>query len=220
MTTFAYGEPLTEVLTGLYRRAADQRSRRGPGPGRPSRGADGGDARERAVAAQDMYMPISPSTGVLAYSLVRAARPTTVVEFGMSYGISTLHLAAAVRDNGIGAIHTSELSDKKIAAASASFAEAGVADLITVHDGDALETLAAIEGPIGFLLLDGWKDLYVPVLRLLEDRLVPGSLILADNADHAGTAPYLEYVRDARNGYTGVYLDSDRIGAIELSCRI
>lgn len=221
MLTFPYGDPLADVLVGLYGRAKAQHAGRSSGPGRRSpQSLESGDARERAVAAEDRFMPVSPTTGVLAYSLIRAARPTTVVEFGMSYGISTLHLAAAVRDNGIGHIHTSERSDKKIAAASASFVETGVDNLITVHDGDALEILAGVDGPIGFVLLDGWKDLYVPVLRLLEDRLTPGALILADNADHTGTAPYLEYVRDPGNGYAGVYLESDRVGAIELSSRL
>lgn len=231
MTIFPYGEPLAGVLADLYDRAAAQRPGPGnrPGPGSGDRSGPGGglrrpketgDARERAIAAEDRFMPISPTTGILAYSLIRAARPTTVIEFGMSYGISTLHLAAAVRDNGVGHVHTTELSDKKIAAAGARFAEAEVPDLITIHDGDALETLATIGGPIGFVLLDGWKELYVPVLQILEDRLTSGALILADNADHDGTAEYLAYVRDSGSGYTGVYLESDRVGAIELSTRL
>lgn len=211
----AYSPTCTTVLQ-LNARVPGTGPDPAPGIG-VGRAGDFGDARERAIAAEDRFMPISPTTGILAYSLIRAARPTTVIEFGMSYGISTLHLAAAVRDNGVGHVHTTELSDKKIAAAGASFAEAEVPDLITIHDGDALETLATIGGPIGFVLLDGWKELYVPVLQILEDRLTSGAPILADNADHDGTAEYLAYVRDSGSGYTGVYLESDRVGAIELS---
>ncbi|MEK8171963.1 class I SAM-dependent methyltransferase [Streptomyces sp. M19] len=127
-----------------------------------------GTAQEQADAAAEIYMPISAEAGRLLYNLVRATRPATVVEFGTSYGISTLHLAAAVRDNGTGRVVSTELSAHKAATARRTFAETGLDDLITVLEGDARETLAALEGPVDFILLDGWKDLCLPVLKLLE----------------------------------------------------
>ncbi|OBI14122.1 O-methyltransferase [Mycobacterium sp. E2497] len=102
---------------------------------------------------------MAPDSGRLLYSLVRAVKPTTIVEYGMSYGISTLHLAAAVRDNGTGHIITTEMSSQKLVAARATFAEVGVADLITILEGDARNTLETVEGPVQFALLDGWPDL-------------------------------------------------------------
>jgi predicted O-methyltransferase YrrM len=73
--------------------------------------------QERTEAMSEFYIPVTPEAGRLLYSLVRATRPATVVEFGMSFGISALHLASAVRDNGTGRVVTTELSDTKIAAA-------------------------------------------------------------------------------------------------------
>src|SRR4249919_1762552 len=67
-------------------------------------------AQERADALSDVYMPVAPEAGRLLYSLVRATRPQTVVEFGMSLGLSGIHLAAALRDNGSGRLITTELS--------------------------------------------------------------------------------------------------------------
>jgi Methyltransferase domain len=96
-----------------------------------------------------------------------------LVEFGTSFGISTSYLAAAVIDNGTGRVLSTELGATKIAAARSNLAEAGVAEAVTILPGDALSTLADIPGPIGLVLLDGWKDLCLPVLRLLEDRLAP-----------------------------------------------
>lgn len=64
-------------------------------------------------------MPVSAVGGQLLYNLVRAVRPATVVEFGTSFGISTLYLAAAVRDNGTGRVITTELSKEKVAAPAA-----------------------------------------------------------------------------------------------------
>lgn len=175
-------------------------------------------AHEKADAAAGIHMPISAAGGVLLYNLVRATRPTTVVEFGMSFGISTLHLAAALRDNGAGRVFTTELSKEKIAAARGTFAETGVDDLITVLEGDALDTLAALDAPADLVLLDGWKDLCLPVLRLLEPRLRPGTLVVADDIDQSSMRPYLEYVRDSGNGYESVSFPVE--DGMEISCRL
>ena len=119
-------------------------------------------AQERADSMSAFYIPVTPEAGRLLYSLVRATRPATIVEFGMSFGISALHLASAVRDNGSGRVVTTELSAAKIAAAKQTFAKTGLDDLITVLEGDALSTLASLDGPVDFVLLDGWKELYLP----------------------------------------------------------
>jgi predicted O-methyltransferase YrrM len=161
-------------------------------------------AAERSDAYQDYYIPISAQAGTLLYALARAIRPRTVVEFGTSYGISTMYLAAAVADNGTGQVITTELSTKKAIAARASLDEAGVGDAVTILVGDALATLADVPGPVQLVLLDGWKDLCVPVLRLLEPRLAPGALVAADDITHASMAGYLDYVRNPANGYVTV----------------
>lgn len=161
-------------------------------------------AAELSDAREDAYIPVSPEAGKLLYALTRAARPETVVEFGTSYGISALYLAAAVTDNGTGHVITTELSKKKVAAARANLDEAGVGGAVTILSGDALETLAGVPGPIGLVLLDGWKNLCLPVLRLLEPRLAPGALVAADDITFARMAEYREYVRDPANGYVSV----------------
>jgi predicted O-methyltransferase YrrM len=176
-------------------------------------------AQERADALSDFYLPVTPEAGRLLYSLVRAARPDTVVEFGMSLGISAIHLASAVRDNGSGRVVTTELSAAKVVKAKTTFAETGLDDLITVLEGDALTTLVDIDGPIGFVLLDGWKELYLPVTKLLEPRLSAGALIVADNTSMDDTKPYLEHVRDPGNGYVSVNFPVRDSDSMEISCR-
>lgn len=177
-------------------------------------------AQERADAMSAFYIPVTPEAGRLLYSLVRATRPATIVEFGMSFGISAIHLASAVRDNGTGRVVTTELSAAKIAAAKQTFAETGVNDLITILEGDALSTLADLDGPVGFVLLDGWKELYLPVIKLLEPRLSPGALVVADNTEMADTQPYLDYVRGAKNGYVSVNFLARDSDSMEISCRV
>jgi predicted O-methyltransferase YrrM len=173
-------------------------------------------AQERADALAPVFLPISAEGGRLLYSLVRSARPQLVVEFGTSHGISTLYLAAAVKDNGVGRVLTTELSTIKVASARASFVEAGVADVVEVRPGDALETLAPVDEPIGLVLLDGWKNLYLPVLRLLEPRLAPGALVVGDDTSFESVQPYLDYVRDPAHGYVSTAFPVD--DGMEISC--
>jgi predicted O-methyltransferase YrrM len=174
-------------------------------------------AQQRADALQAFYLPISARGGELLYALVRASRPTTVVEFGTSFGISTLYLAAAVADNGTGRVFSTELNQAKVTAARANLDEAGLGDRVTILAGDALDTLADIPGPIGLVLLDGWKDLCLPVLRLLEPRLESGALVVADDIDLPAMREYLNYVRDPTNGYISIAFPVE--DGMEISCR-
>jgi predicted O-methyltransferase YrrM len=175
--------------------------------------------QERTEAMSEFYIPVTPESGRLLYSLVRATRPATVVEFGMSFGISAIHLASAVRDNAIGRVVTTELSDTKIAAARQTFAKTGLDGVITILEGDALATLAELDGPVDFVLLDGWKDLYLPVIKLLEPHLSAGVLVVADNASAPDMKPYLYYVRSPDNGYVSFNFLVRETDSMEVSCR-
>jgi predicted O-methyltransferase YrrM len=147
--------------------------------------------------------------------LGRSTGARWAVEFGTSFGISTLHLAAALRDNGGGRLITSEFEPSKIARARENFAAGGVADLIELREGDALETLARdLPAQIQLALLDGAKSLYPDVLMLLEPHLAPGALVVADNAERS--PEYLERVRSSAHGYLSVPFAGD----VELSMRI
>jgi predicted O-methyltransferase YrrM len=176
--------------------------------------------RQRAELMRDIYMPISPEVGRLIYLLARSRNAQTIVEFGTSYGISGIHLAAALRDAGRGRLITTELDPVKAGRAMENFRAAGLADLIEIRIGDAFETLKpGIEGGIDVLLLDGWKPRYLPMLKFLEPRLAPGALVIADDLAVApdALASYVGYVRDAANGYVSVEVPlGDRI---EISVR-
>jgi predicted O-methyltransferase YrrM len=164
---------------------------------------------------KDLYLAISPATGTLLYILARATRARSVVEYGTSFGLSTLHLAAAVRDNGGGQVIGSEFEHGKVVRARASLGEAGLADLVDVREGDALETLARdLPASIDLVLLDGAKVLYPRILALLEPRLGKGAVIVADNADDS--PEYLEKVRASGGGYVSVPFAED----VEVSVRV
>jgi predicted O-methyltransferase YrrM len=211
MTNTLHSEPVRTVLDRLFAAAALDDDI--PLPDRfPAA------AQERADVLEAVYMPISARGGDLLYALVRASRPRTVVEFGTSFGISTVYLAAAVADNGTGHVFGTEMSATKIAAARANLDEAGLADHVTILAGDARDTLADVPGPIGLVLLDGWKDLCLPVLRSLEPRLASGALVVADDITMPAMAGYLAHVRDPANGYVSVAFPVE--DGMEISCRV
>ena len=159
-------------------------------------------------------LAISRETGALLYMLARSGGARTIVEFGTSFAISTLHLAAALRDNGGGYLITSEFEPSKVARARKNLTEGGLIDLVEIREGDALQTLSAdLPETVDLLLLDGAKALYPDILDLVEPRLRPGAFVVADNAGYS--PDYLARVRAPANGYMSMPFAAD----VELSMR-
>ncbi len=159
-------------------------------------------------ALKGCYIPISREQGEYLYLMVRATGAKQVVEFGTSFGISTIYLAAGVRDNGGGSVVGTEIEPSKHERAAANLAEAGLDDLVDVRLGDALQTLTEVPGPVDLVLIDGWKDLYLPVLKLLKPRLRPGAIVMADNifTFKRDLRPYVDYVQSGANGFESTTL--------------
>ena len=155
------------------------------------------------------FLPVEPDAGRLLYLVARAIGARRIVEFGTSFGISTLYFAAAVRDNGGGEVIGTEREPNKRERALAHLAEAGLADLVDVRLGDARETLARdLTAPVDLLFLDGWKDLYIEILELVTPRLRPGAVVLADNVRtfKKTLAPFVARMRSGRHGFASTTL--------------
>jgi predicted O-methyltransferase YrrM len=182
--------------------------------------AKGKTQEERDALLGDAFIPVDANAGRLLYTLARGCAPGTFVEFGTSFGISTIYLAAAVRDRGVGRVITTELHAGKAARARDYIQEAGLLDVVDLRVGDALETLKDLPQDVALVFLDGWKNLYLPCLKLLEPKLKPGALVIADDIDlfPDPLRSYLDYVRAASGGYVSVKVP---IGdAMELSTRV
>lgn len=163
---------------------------------------------EKATLLKDVFMPVSRDAGRFLYGVARSMAAKRIVEFGSSFGISTIYFAAALHDNGGGTVIGSELEAGKVAKARQHLVEAGLADYADIRVGDARHTLKDAGDVIDVLFLDGWKELYLEMLRLMLPHLRAGSAVLADDTDlfPEHLAAYLEFVRDPRNGFVSVAL--------------
>ncbi len=198
MTNTLTSSPAADVLARLYANAErshrEYRERLAALP--PEQQPQTGNSREFFAAAKDLYLAVRPDTSRLLYILTRTRRARAIVEFGTSFGVSTLCLAAGLRDNGGGLVIGTEYEPTKAAAARASLAEAGLGDLVDIRDGDALETLARdLPDQVDILFLDGAKEMYLDIVRLVEPNLSPGALLIADNSNR--TPDLLDYLRDS-----------------------
>jgi predicted O-methyltransferase YrrM len=168
-----------------------------------------GKALAEAVAPylDDAYIPVGRDAGRFLYLTAHLVDARLAVEFGTSFGISAVFLASAMRDLG-GRFVGSEMVPAKLAAARRNLDEAGLAAVAEIREGDALVTFADLPSPIDLVLLDGWKDLYLPMLRLLTPKLRKGSVVCADNIHTfpKDLAPYVAHVNDRRNGFRSMTL--------------
>lgn len=167
--------------------------------------AKGKTGAERAALMETAYIPVDPAAGRFLYTLARNTSGT-VVEFGTSFGISTIYMAAGVRDKGEGLVVTTEIYASKAEQARRNIEEAGLLDVVDIRIGDALETLSNVSSGVSLVFLDGMKQLYVPVLKMLEPALKPGAWVVADDTElfPDELEPYLTYVRNPAHGFVSV----------------
>jgi predicted O-methyltransferase YrrM len=164
------------------------------------------------------------------YALCRTMRARRIVECGTSYGVSTLYLAAAIRDNlasnseghkgAGGQIIATEWEAEKAAIARRNFETAGLAQYIDLREGDLNQTLAHIDGPVDFVLLDIWTEAVMPAIRHIAPHLRPGSVIVADNttSSRRGYQAYFDYVANPVNRLRTMTLPFD--GGLEMTIRV
>lgn len=221
--------PVADVLTRLFdeAQAAD-----GPLEARFTEDLEGRDEAIAELLAQeaadykrvyhgyaDNFLNVSAEFGRFLYICARARQAKRIVEFGTSFGISTIYLAVALRDGGGGQLIGTELEPSKAERAQENLTAAGLGENVDIRVGDALETLRdGVGGDIDLVLLDGAFSLYLPVLKLLEPHLSPGALVIAENAIEE-SGDYLTYVRNPDNGYRTIPLPFDPGRGNEMSVR-
>jgi predicted O-methyltransferase YrrM len=138
------------------------------------------DRSEMLQHLDEFLLSVGPATGQLINLLAKEAKATVILEVGSSYGYSTVWLAEAARHTG-GKVISLEIHQEKQKHARATIEKAGLAGAVDFRLGDARELLSSLDESVDFVLLDLWKDLYIPCFDLFYPKLRPGALIAADN---------------------------------------
>ena len=178
--------------------------------------------RSELFARRDEFLlTVGEEVANLLRDLAVGLGAKTIVELGTSYGYSTLFLADAARRTG-GKVFTYEHVPDKQAYARKQLTEAGLAGVVEWRLGDALELLRDQPGPIDLVLIDLWKDLYVPCFERVYPLLAPNGVIVADNmfipeSGRAAAAAYRAAVR-AKPDMEAVLLPIGQ--GIDISCRV
>jgi predicted O-methyltransferase YrrM len=157
----------------------------------------------------EMLLDVGRPAALFLNTLIREGGLKRILEVGSSYGYSTHWLAEGARVVD-GRVVSLELKAAKTEYARERLQRTGLTDLVEFRIGDARASLAALAGPFDLVLIDLWKDLYVPVFDLLHAKLAPGAIVVADNMLYppsvgAHAQAYRERVR-AAEGMSSVLL--------------
>lgn len=150
----------------------------------------------------ELLLSVGRSTGTLLNLLAKGLQARSILELGTSYGYSGVWLAEAARETG-GRVITTDLIAEKSAYARKKLERVGLARFVDFRVGDVLQILRELSGPFDFVLLDVWKDLYVPCFDLFHSKLSPGAIVVADNMTYPESArenaeAYRRRVRESR----------------------
>jgi predicted O-methyltransferase YrrM len=210
------------LLTDLHARSDEQIATMRSYEAEPAKKAHPPTEDEVKSFRSDKLVALDRNKAEFCYQLCRANNARRIVEAGTSYGVSTLYLAAAVRDNvdvagGDGVVIGTEYEPKKANAARVHFERAGLSRFIDLREGDLRETLKQINGPVDFMLVDIWITLARPALELVTPYLKLGATVVCDNTEQhrSDYADYFEFLR--ANGFRTVTLPFN--GGLELSVR-
>ena len=158
---------------------------------------------------------VAPTTGQFLFALVAPQTDCEVLEIGGSRGYSTIWLAAGARYLG-GRVLSLESDPLKIEAWRRNIADAGLEDWVDLVEGDAHETLPAIDDVFDVVFLDAEKDDYEQLFGLARGKVEPGALFVADNVlSHEDTLGAYSRARQSDPTLESVTIPLDR--GLELS---
>lgn len=160
---------LVQSILAEYARRADEESRR--------------IAEGEKIPVHDQLISVGPVVGGLMNGLIKGVGAKSILELGTAYGGSTIWLAEAAQSTG-GRVVSIDIAGPKQAYARQMLDRAGLGESVEFLTRDAVAAINDLAGPFDFVLVDLWKDLYIPCLDAFYPKLSPGALVVADNATY------------------------------------
>jgi len=162
---------------------------------KPDYSKDGGEFRRMTWRR---WLPtVGSEKGRILVDLIRRNQPRRVLEVGTLIGYSAILMGRELGSHS--ELITIEIDEDEAEEARENIAKARIKARMEVLVGDALEVLPKLNGQFDFVFLDAEKDEYLNYLRLVEDKIHKGTVIVADNAGASAWAmrDYLDYVRNS-----------------------
>ncbi len=139
---------------------------------------------EEGMKRRDEFLlPVGQEVGQFLNALVKSTRAQHILEIGTSYGYSTIWLAEAAKKTG-GKVTTLEIAPQKVAYAENQLNIAGLAGYVDFIIGDAVASIISSVQEVDFVLVDVWKELYLPAFNAFLPKLNQGAFVVADNMIH------------------------------------
>jgi len=138
----------------------------------------------------------APGDAMMLRILVEASGATRGVEVGAAAGFGAMNMGIAFERTG-GHLWTHDINPAAVKETRENLEKVGLENIVTVVEGDALKTLPNLEGPIDFVFIDALKQDYLKYLKILEPKLKPGAVVVADNVIQSARAmkDFLDYVQ-------------------------
>ena len=169
----------------------------------------------------DKMVALDRDKGEFCYQICRSIGARRIIEAGTSFGVSTMYLAAAVRDNQFkkGVVIGTEHEPTKVKVALQNFEEAGLSEFIDLREGDLRETLKKVGGSVDFMLVDIW-NVALPALELVSSNLRPGAIVICDNTTVSAESyrGYFKFINDPKNQFRTMTIPFR--GGLELTIRV
>jgi predicted O-methyltransferase YrrM len=183
------------------------------------------DDADKKSFMSDKLVAIDPDKAQFCYQLCRALDVHRAVEAGTSFGVSTLYIAAALRDNAVSSggrrvVIGTEYEAAKVQTARTNFAAANLDEFVDLREGDLRETLRDVGGPVDFVLIDIWTRMARPALELVAPHLRPGAIVICDNTESCRDEydEYFAFIAGPRNRLRTMTLPFR--GGLELTVRV
>lgn len=211
---------ITVVFSLLAFIAPDSFAQRGRGPGsepglseldKPPVPKDDNEKKILAILddiySNQQFQNVPKSDGRVLRLMTEAMNAKNVVEIGTSTGISGIWFGMALQKTE-GKLTTFEYDKERAAIARENFKRTGMADIITLIEGDAHEKVAVLKEPIDILFLDADKEGYIDYLNKLLPLVKPGGLVIAHNINPRMADPkFMETINTNPDLETIVRLD-------------
>ena len=169
-------------------------------------GASAGEQNKKSVEFRNEFirnfqrtgLNTTPGDAMMLRILVESSGVKRGIEVGSASGFGAVNMGIAFERNG-GHLYTLEIDSQSVKECRDNLKKVGLENIVTCVEGDALKTLPTLEGKFDFIFIDALKQDYLKYLKLVEEKLKPGSVVVADNVIRSANTmkDFLDYIQNS-----------------------